>query len=58
MGIGTRGTHFYIRYLIERGLLARTDDEGTQAFGDMSVSVEVAAGGWDILINMNNVRLS
>ena len=40
---------FYIRYLIERGLFARTDDEETQAFGDMSVSVEVTADGWAYL---------
>jgi len=40
---------FYIRYLIDRGLLARTDEEETKEFGDMSVSVEVAADGWDYL---------
>jgi nucleoside 2-deoxyribosyltransferase len=40
---------FYVRYLIERVLLARTDDEGTQAFDDMSVSVEVTADGWEYL---------
>jgi len=39
---------FYIRYLVERSLIARTDPE-VREFGDESVSVEVTADGWDYL---------
>jgi nucleoside 2-deoxyribosyltransferase len=40
---------FYIRYLIERGLLAHTVEEEGKGFDDMSVDVEVSADGWEYL---------
>lgn len=39
---------YYVRYLVQRGLLARTDEE-TQEFADMTVSVELTADGWDYI---------
>lgn len=39
---------YYIRYLVERGLLAHTDKEIPE-LGTMSVSVEITADGWDYL---------
>ena len=39
---------YYIRYLVNRGLLAYTGEE-PRAFGDMTISIEVTADGWDYL---------
>lgn len=39
---------YYIRYLVNRGLLAWTK-EGPHEFGDMTIAIEVTADGWDYL---------
>lgn len=43
---GQEELEYYIRHLVLRGLLARTDEE-PQEFGDMTVSVELTIDGWD-----------
>lgn len=43
---GQEEFEYYVRYLVQRGLVARTDEE-SQGFGDMTVSVELTADGWD-----------
>jgi nucleoside 2-deoxyribosyltransferase len=42
---------FYIRFLVERGLLARTDNDDSRALGGghRSVSVAISAYGWEYL---------
>lgn len=45
---GPEEFEYYIRYLVQRRLVARTDEE-TQEFGDMAVSVELTTDGWEYI---------